>query len=64
MNVSPKPPARLRARSLMSAEEMEAFLINHGHTPVLTNSVYDGGSTSSLTSDAGAGIPPGLENDS
>ena len=29
-----------QSQKFMSAEEMEAFLVNHGHTPVLTNSVY------------------------
>ncbi len=31
-----------QSHKFFSAEEMEAFLINHGHTPVLTNSAYEG----------------------
>ncbi|MEN7972487.1 MAG: cyclic dehypoxanthinyl futalosine synthase [Verrucomicrobiota bacterium] len=30
-----------QSQKFFSAEEMEAFLINHGHEPVLTNSIYD-----------------------
>jgi len=30
-----------QSQKFFSAEEMEEFLINHGHTPVLTNSVYE-----------------------
>ncbi|HEY5654120.1 MAG TPA: cyclic dehypoxanthinyl futalosine synthase, partial [Pontiella sp.] len=29
-----------QSQKFFSAEEMEEFLVNHGHTPVLTNSVY------------------------
>ncbi len=29
-----------QSQKFFTAEEMEEFLINHGHTPVLTNSVY------------------------
>ena len=31
-----------QSQKFFSAEEMEEFLINHGHTPVLTNSAYEG----------------------
>ena len=30
-----------QSQKFFSAEEMEAFLVNHGHTPVLTNSAYE-----------------------
>jgi dehypoxanthine futalosine cyclase len=30
-----------QSQKFFSAEEMEAFLTNHGHTPVLTNSAYE-----------------------
>lgn len=30
-----------QSQKFFSAEEMEEFLVNHGHTPVLTNSVYE-----------------------
>jgi len=30
-----------QGQKFFSAEEMEEFLINHGHTPVLTNSAYE-----------------------
>ncbi len=30
-----------QSQKFFSAEEMEEFLVNHGHTPVLTNSAYD-----------------------
>ena len=30
-----------QSQKFFSAEEMEEFLANHGHTPVLTNSAYD-----------------------
>ena len=30
-----------QSQKFFTAEEMEEFLINHGHTPVLTNSVYE-----------------------
>lgn len=30
-----------QSQKFFSAEEMEEFLINHGHTPVLTNSAYE-----------------------
>ncbi|HBO87436.1 MAG TPA: dehypoxanthine futalosine cyclase [Verrucomicrobia bacterium] len=30
-----------QSQKFFTAEEMEEFLVNHGHTPVLTNSAYD-----------------------
>jgi dehypoxanthine futalosine cyclase len=30
-----------QSQKFFSAEEMEEFLVNHGHTPVLTNSAYE-----------------------
>ena len=60
-----------QSQKFFSAGEMEAFLINHGHTPVLTNSAYEntdatafssgGGTLSPASGDIGGAVPSHIQ---